>query len=205
MDPRAPVVTSRSGVGVDLEELERCVLHPVEAAGVVPGGEGGTGLEGAVGAAGVPRLQAARDDAAVALHAAPDGQHRGFVGVAGGQLFRVGHDDLHRPPRFPGQEKRHGQVPRVALAAEFAAHVYRVDADPGRFHADGGGQHPAGAERVLCGSPYLEAAVRVDGDDSGVGFQITLVPAGHPEGVLQGDVGLTETPARRRPWSRTAG
>ena len=193
MDPGTPVIPARSGVGVDLEELERGVLHPVEAAGVVPGGEGGAGLEGAVGAAGVPRLQLARDDTAVALHAAPDGQDRGLVGVAGGQLFRVGHHDLHRPARFPGEEERDGQVPGVPLAAELAAHVHGVHADPVRLHADGAGQHPARPEGVLGARPDLQAAVRVDGQQSGVGLQVALVPAGDAESVLQGDVRLAET------------
>ena len=48
-------IAAGDGVGVDLEELEGGVGYPVAAADVVPGGEGGVGLHGAVGSAGVGR------------------------------------------------------------------------------------------------------------------------------------------------------
>ena len=67
-----------------------------------------------------------------------------------------------------------------------------VDADAPVLDADGVGQHPAGAERVLGGGPDLDAAVRVDGKEPGVGFQVALMPGGYAEGVFQGDVGLAE-------------
>ena len=192
MDPGLPVVTAGSGVGVDLQELERGVLHPVQAADVVPSGEGGAGLEPAVGAARVPRLHAPCDDAAVTLYARADGDHRGLVGVAGGQLLPVGHDDFHRPPGLACEKERDGQVPGVALAAELAAHVHRVDADARVLHAEGVGQHPPGAERVLGGSPHLHAAVEIDGQEPGMGLQVALVAAGYAESVLQHHVGLAE-------------
>ena len=46
----------------------------------------------------------------------------------------------------------------------------------------------------LVGRPDLDAAVRIDGQEPGVGLQVSLVAGRHAEGVLQSDVGFAEAP-----------
>src|SRR5262249_44954073 len=99
------------------------VGHAVGAADVVPGREGGIGLEGGVGAAGMNSPRGPRDEAAVAADPGADRDHGRMARVAGREVLRVADQQPHRPPRLAREEVGDGQVHGVALAPEVAAPV----------------------------------------------------------------------------------
>ena len=80
----AAIVTAGHGIGVDLQKFDIGVIDAILTAGVMPGGERTVGFERAVAAAGVGRAHFARDDPAIALHAAFDRDHRRMSWIARG-------------------------------------------------------------------------------------------------------------------------
>ena len=73
--PWAAVVTAGNRISVNLQVFDIGIVDAILPTGVVPGGERRVGFKRAVGAAGVHRAQLARDDAAIALDAAPNRDH----------------------------------------------------------------------------------------------------------------------------------
>ena len=105
---RTAIVPAGNGIRVNLKKLEKGVVDTILSAGVMPRGQRSVGLKRAVGAARMHRAQRARQDAAIAFHAAANGDDRRMRRIACRQFLGVSHHHFDGVSRLAREEVGHG-------------------------------------------------------------------------------------------------
>ena len=115
---------------------------------------------GAVGAAVENKFDMLGDHQAVFLHAGLDLDHRAVARIAGDQLLGIIDQQLDRPAGFFRQRITERDIVAVALAAEIAADIARMNDQTRRRDLQRVADLIAHVERAFVRRPHVGGAVR---------------------------------------------